>query len=446
MGERLAPAAVRLDTVDVDAGEAGGATQRQKSLRRLLRAVPRLFVIYLLLLPVPGCIQAVSIDVGGEWRELPSSTREFAFAKRHLEEGFRGYGSTEVFTSAFGVVALSHFACGLMNVYVAEPARREEVLPLLDEVVRRAKSPAVAPTDLAAARLDDHNLYFSHLAVILGIRRLVAGDAHPDAGNDALQLRLVEHLRARSLASPLHHAPSYPESDMWPADQSVTLLALRLYDEAAATHLLDEPLAGWLATMAARSDPETHLFHSAVIDPTSPIVSVAADYATTPRGCAASWTQLYLAQVDPAVALAQYTHYRDSMSADVLGYGGFREWPRGHAGGADLDSGPVVFGVGMAATGLGLGPARLFGDADRYATIRRTALTFGVPSWVPSHGYAMAPILGEAILFHGRTARPWFTPRAAPPAHRSFSFTALALLVLYAALAGRGIRRLCRGL
>ena len=390
----------------------------------------RALLTALLALPLPGLVSAVSIDVDGEWGELPSSTREFAFARRHLHQGFDGYGPAEVFTDAFGVVALSHFAAGLMNVYVAEPERRDEVLGLLDEVGRRAKSPKVAPPNLAdhrpidaSVRLDDHNLYFSHLALILGLRRLVGCDdarsdrtCTVDPEEDALQARLVEHLRERTLASPLHHAPSYPDSDMWPADQSVTLVALRLYDEAFGTHVLDEPLAGYLATMEKHTDPTTRLFHSAVIDPTTPSLSEAAGYAATPRGCAASWTQLYLAQVAPQVARAQHTHYRAHMSADVLGFGGFREWPSGRARGMDTDSGPIVFGVGMAATGLGLGPARLFGDVDRYATIRRTALTFGVPSWIPSHGHVTAPLLGEAILFHGRTARPWFAaPSASTP-------------------------------
>ncbi len=418
----------------------------------------RAILTALLVLPLPGLVSAIAIDVHGEWRELPSSTRELAFARRHLHQEFDGYGPTEVFAEAFGVVALSHFAAGLMNVYVAEPARRSEVLELLDEVARRAKSPRVAPAGLAdgrpidaSVRLDDHNLYFSHLAVILGVRRLVGCDfARPDLRStadpreDALQSRLVNHLRERTLASSLFHAPSYPESDMWPADQAVTLLALRLYDETFGTHLLDEPLTGYLATMEEHTDPTTQLFHSAIIDPTTPLLNAAADYATTPRGCAASWTQLYLGQVAPDVARAQYAHYRAHMSADVLGFGGFREWPSERARGMDTDSGPIVLGVGMAATGLGLGAARLFGDVDRYATIRRTTLTFGVPSWIPSHGYVTAPVLGEAILFHGRTARPWFSAPTAPHAAResTFSFASFALLIVYAALAAMGMRRL----
>ena len=123
--------------------------------------------------------------------------------------------------------------------------------------------------------------------------------------------------------------------------------------------------------MKKHTDPATGLFHSSV----SPLV-----YATTPRGCALSWTSLYFAQVAPDVAREPYQLYREHMSADVLGLGGFREWPLGRdKGGMDADSGPTPFGVGMAATGLGLGPARLFGDADRYTTIRRAALTIRPP-------------------------------------------------------------------
>ena len=144
----------------------------------------RAILTALLVLPLPGLVSAVSIDVDGEWRELPSSTREFAFARRHLHQEFDGYGPTEVFAEAFGVVALSHFAAGLMNVYVAEPARRDEVLELLDEVVRRAKSPKVAPSEVAghrpvdaSVRLDDHNLYFTSSSACDASLRAMARDA-----------------------------------------------------------------------------------------------------------------------------------------------------------------------------------------------------------------------------------------------------------------------------
>lgn len=413
---------------------------------RAAALVFRALVGLVLCLPLPGLFGAIYVDAEAEWKEPPGSTRELAFAKRHLETSFDGYGPSDVLAPPFAVVALSHFAAGLMNVWVAERARQAEIASLLDEVARRATHPRVVPATLGnrqpfdASALDDENLYLSHLGVVLGVRRIVACAGGRRCANaeatDAMHERVVNHLRERSLDSSLAHAPSYPGSPMWPADQAVTLLALRLYDESHQSHLLDAPLESWLSAMRAHTDPATGLFHSSV----SPLV-----YATTPRGCALSWTSLYLAQVAPEVAREQYVRYREQMAHDVLGYGGFREWPlERDKGGMDADSGPIFFGVGMAATGLGLGPARLFRDADRYTTIRRTALTFGVPSVFPSHGYDTAPLLGEAILFHGRTARPWFgetLPPVKAPRPSGFSFAALVLFLGYLALAGAWLRR-----
>ncbi len=364
-----------------------------------------------LAIPLPGCIAALTVSASAELAELPSSTREYATITRHLRAPFDGYGTFDVLVPQFKVVALSHMASGLLNVYVAEPDRRDEVHGYLREVSRRALSSRVSPTQTPTgpeARLDDENLFWSHLALILGIERYVrcggkvcAQDVGGDPDGDRLQERIVWHLLARTGASGVFHARSYPGSPMWPADQTVTLLAMKLYDVTHGTSVHDAPLRGFLRVVAGRADPRTGLFPSSV----SPI-----EYADVPRGCATSWSSLYLAQLDPGVAFDQYTRARANLRETILGVGGFREWPPGRGGGQNVDSGPIVLGVGMAATGLGLGPARIFRDEETYAVIRRTALLFGAPAWWRSGGYMAAPLLGEAILFDGRTARPWFGP------------------------------------
>jgi hypothetical protein len=363
-----------------------------------------------LAIPLPGCIAALTVSASAELEELPSSTREYATITRHLRAPFDGYGTFDVFVSQFGVVALSHMACGLLNVYVAEPDRRDELQGYLREISRRALSARISPTQTptgASTRLDDENLFWSHLALILGIERYVRCERKvcpEDTDGDRLQERLVWHLLARTNASGVFHARSFPGSPMWPADQTVTLLAMKLYDVTHGTSLHDAPLRGFLRVLGERADPRTGLFPSSV----SPI-----EYADVPRGCATSWSSLYLAQLDPGVAFDQYAHYisaRANLRENILGVGGFREWPPGRGGGQNVDSGPIVLGVGMAATGLGLGPARIFRDEETYTVIRRTALLFGAPAWWRSGGYMAAPLLGEAILFDGRTARPWFGP------------------------------------
>jgi hypothetical protein len=364
------------------------------------------------LVPLPGFLAGATLSVQGEWDEHPSSTREYAAIAHHLEQPFHGYEAFDVFIPEFGIVALSHMAAGLMNVYLAEPERRDEVDGYLREVVARAVSAHVSPTGrstLHAERLDDHNLYWSHLGLILGIERYARCEGrvcNADPGDaDRLQQRIVEHLRGRMLSTGVYHAPSYPGSPMWPADNAVSLLAMKMYDVTHGSSLHEELLRGFLRVLDARRDPKTGLFPSMV----SP-----GEGGNVPRGCATSWTVLYLAQLDAAAARDQYDREATWLAKDVLGVGGFREWPAGRAGSSDFDSGPVIFGVGVAATGLGLGAARLFHDEGSYTLVRRSALTFGIPAWPPFHGYWAAPVLGEAILFHGRTARPWFgeVPRA----------------------------------
>ena len=78
----------------------------------------------------------------------------------------------------------------------------------------------------------------------------------------------------------------------------------------------------------------------------------------------------------------------------------------------DVSSGPVVLGVGVSATGIGVGAARMMADDRLYTGSMRAASTFGLPlSLAGSRVYITSPLLGDAILFHGTTARPWFGDR-----------------------------------
>ncbi len=401
-----------------------------------------------LLTALRGPLAALTLAVPREFDERPSATREYATITGHLRQPFDRYGTLDVFAPQFAIVALSNMASGLFNVYLDEPDKREEIRGYLDEVVRRALSPSVSPSGSridAGTALDDHNLFWSHLALILGIDRFVrctGDDGRSCAANpeiDPLAQRVVLHLVARSEERPLFHARSYPGSPMWPADQTVTLLAIRMYDATHGTHLHEKPLQAFLAVLRARRDGDTGLFPSSV----TPAVATGR----IPRGCATLWSVGYLAQLDPAVARDQYERARDALGANVGGLGGFREWPRGRGGDMDLDSGPILAGVGVAATAFGLGPARIFRDTSTYAVAQRAVLVFGTPAWWPSAGYLSAPLLGEAILFNGRTARSWFaTDGVSPVAKRPTPLpVAPALVALFEGVAVTVVlRRLAR--
>ncbi|MCP4808514.1 MAG: hypothetical protein GY913_18850 [Proteobacteria bacterium] len=70
----------------------------------------------------------------------------------------------------------------------------------------------------------------------------------------------------------------------------------------------------------------------------------------------------------------------------------------------DIDSGPVLLGIGVSPTGFGLAGARLHGDEAAYERSLRTARLFGLP--VPWNGrtYLTGGGLGNAILLAMATA------------------------------------------
>lgn len=88
----------------------------------------------------------------------------------------------------------------------------------------------------------------------------------------------------------------------------------------------------------------------------------------------------------------------------MLGFGTILEHAEGGAG-ADVDSGPVVAGFGVSATGFAIGASRAHGDRDAFAALYATAHLFGAP--FDENGrrtYATGGPLGDAILFAMLTA------------------------------------------
>jgi len=79
---------------------------------------------------------------------------------------------------------------------------------------------------------------------------------------------------------------------------------------------------------------------------------------------------------------------------------GFREWPPGRDLPADADSGPIVTGVGAAATAFGLAAAREVGDALTAGRLATTARVLGSSSMLSRQLAAAADsTLAQAILF-----------------------------------------------
>lgn len=197
----------------------------------------------------------------------------------------------------------------------------------------------------------------------------------------------------RSAAGP------FPESyrqACWPADALPALLSLRRRDGLLpAKH--DGLLAGWVAATGRRLDPDTGLLpHAARCGSGEP------DEA--PRGASQMLGCRLLFEIDSAFAADQYRQARALFLDRVAGVAVMREFPRGTAGRADADSGPVVFGAGAAACVVAVGTAALFGDRALSAELEQLIDGLGLP--ISAHGrtrYGLGVLpLGEAFLAWSR--------------------------------------------
>jgi hypothetical protein len=133
------------------------------------------------------------------------------------------------------------------------------------------------------------------------------------------------------------------------------------------------------------------------------------------RGSGTALAQYFLSFIDPALSRSLDDAVRASLDGTVLGFGAVREYPAGtlHAR-RDIDSGPVVFGFGVTATGFSISGARMHRDPARFARLYSTAYLFGAPfARGGAENHVTGGPIGDAILFAMLTAQPEIP--ASPP-------------------------------
>jgi hypothetical protein len=132
-----------------------------------------------------------------------------------------------------------------------------------------------------------------------------------------------------------------------------------------------------------------------------------------------------LANLDQEAARKLYTGYVNHHWTDYGVVAGFTEWPKGRGllMTGDIDSGPLFLGIGMTATGVGLGSAlvmkdfekvsRLAGQLGTLPTLVRslsgpqvstTSLFDGAVPVNPD--YLTGFLYGDAVLFYAVTCNP----------------------------------------
>lgn len=298
---------------------------------------------------------------------------------------------------AFGTYLMA--TLGLGQVVLGHPEERARLLPAMRQSAARLTQNQTSSFGTEAwgnvgldTLADGHGHgYLGYANLALSMLRLV----EPTTPQAPLNDQLTEALARRLAEAPHGLFETYP-GEAYPPDMSMVAGSIALHDCA-----LGRPERPFM--------PAWRQAFSRYVDRRSGLLYQAADAATgaplgPPRGSGTAIAVYSLAFADRALSEQLYAGLR-RQAVNLLGFGMMREYPSEHIGTGDIDSGPVLFGVGVSATGFALAAARLHGDDALFTRLYRTTELFGVPlgDSTSRHFMSGGP-LGNAILLAMTTA------------------------------------------
>jgi hypothetical protein len=257
---------------------------------------------------------------------------------------------------------------------------------------------ALTSLEASPGSADDrgHVGLLGYSGLVLALHRTL----RPDSRFTAIEEKVIGVLARRIEASPIGLVETYP-NEVYPVDNTSALAALAVH--AHATKQPDRALTLGLEAIRTRSiDPVTGLLFQAV--------SVAdGKPRDAARASGSALATYFLAFADEPTSSALFHALERRQFRTVLGFGGMMEYPAGRERGpGDIDSGPVVLGFGVSASGFALGASRAHGDRETFTALWATAHLFGAPlDEGGTRTYATGGPIGDAILFAMLT-----TPRA----------------------------------
>jgi hypothetical protein len=178
----------------------------------------------------------------------------------------------------------------------------------------------------------------------------------------------------------------------WPADNVVAMASLSLHDRlnGGRERVLIEQ---WLGQVRHRMDTSGLVPHA--WDPLNDAVLEG------PRGSSQSLMNCFWPVIDSAMAADQVERYRRRFFGSRLGVPMVREYPKGSSGVGDVDSGPVILGIGSSAMIVAPGAFRMNDDPSRAYALDRSIEGWGVAFGADRKRFAfgLMPIADLFILW-----------------------------------------------
>ncbi|NNE14061.1 MAG: hypothetical protein HKN51_03740 [Saprospiraceae bacterium] len=157
----------------------------------------------------------------------------------------------------------------------------------------------------------------------------------------------------------------------WPADGIIAVSSLSLHDHVFNDNTYDQQLSGWLTKVQLNFDPKTGLIPHYINGRNDEIIEGA-------RGSSQSLLLLFLNEIDTSFAQEQFLKYKLQFLDSRLGLPGIREYPLNQVGRSDIDSGPVIWGIGGASSIVGQRTMGTFKHWNEYVGLRNCIESFGM--------------------------------------------------------------------
>jgi hypothetical protein len=316
-------------------------------------------------------------------------------ADHAIDSASAGLGTGDArFDGEWALVTCQMTLLGLGQVVLESPELRAEMLPgmtacsdrLVDPALRQFGTDAWGEDGLQAPDSHGH-AYLGYLALGLSMHRLV----DPSMPHADTHDRLIAALSRRLDAANNGLIQTYP-GETYPPDVAAVAGAIGLHGRATGTDH-SAVLARWSTRFREHVDPHTGLLRQSHSGPG--------------RGSGTAIAAYFTAFADPELSEDLYAALVSCCAGGPLGLGAVLEYPPGVPGRGDVDSGPLILGYSIAATGFAIGGARAHGDLPTYRRLFRTSRVFGLPVQVGGRRhYVTGGGIGNAIMLAMLTAHP----------------------------------------
>jgi hypothetical protein len=399
----LTPKRSNMSPVPVDPLPNVGHLQRWRSLLGRILAIA-IFIVVTCAVPARLCRREATAWFNGDpalQDSLANGVERWvtraALSRDRFSTGSRRFGG-EWLLGTYQMAAI-----GFAQIALARPDTRARNASRMAHCIERLLAQEVRSFDREAWGEDaldglpggrGHAGYLGYINLVLSLHRLLDRTSRFAGLNDRITAALVRRVET----SPTLLVETYP-GELYPIDNTPLMASVALHSRAV-NESQGALLRRW-ATRVRRDyvDHETGLLFQAVDR-----LGLPKDH---PRGSGTLLSSYFLSFFDQDLSHELYRSARRELASSLLGFGLMREFPRHQKSErGDIDSGPIIMGYSVSATGFSLGAARVNSDEERFVRTYATTHLFGAPHRsVDRLGFVVGGPLGDAFMLAMLTAR-----------------------------------------